>query len=331
MATAETFLALVKSHIEGDDKRFLSVASQLAASEARQGHVTVATELKKLIERARSQNKSFTTPPGPLQLTLNSPIPKGDLAHLLSVSTPDVRLNELVLPKETEDRLSRILLEQQQQERLRQFNLMPRRKILLIGPPGSGKTLTAHALAGELKIPLMTILLEGVITKFMGETATKLRLVFDAMAVQRGVYLFDEFDAIGSKRNSNNDVGEIRRVLNSFLQLLEQDNSHGLIVAATNHPELLDPALFRRFDDVIEYSLPDHSIAEQIFKNRLAPFDTRKVRWGDAAAEAAEMSHADITRAADEAAKLAVLAGHIRIDTKMILMAIQERRIARVR
>ena len=98
----------------------------------------------------------------------------------------------------------------------------------------------------------------------MGETASKLRIVFDAMATTRGVYFFDEFDAIGSKRGERNDVGEIRRVLNSFLQLLEKDDSDGLIIAATNHPELLDPALFRRFDDVIHYSLPDNNIAVRI-------------------------------------------------------------------
>lgn len=330
MSTAEQILALVKSHVEGDDKRFLSVASQVAAREARQGHVNVAAELKKLIERARSENSSFARPQAPIQLTLGAPQAKGELSHLLSVTTPDARLSQLVLPEGTENRLRRILTEQQQQERLRQYNLVPRRKILLVGPPGSGKTMTAHALAGELRIPLMTILLEGIITKFMGETAAKLRLVFEAMIVQRGVYFFDEFDAIGARRNTSNDVGEIRRVLNSFLQFLEQDVSHGLIVAATNHADLLDPALFRRFDDVIEYQLPDQSLIERILKERLVPFDTKKVVWPKVLGAALGMSHADVTRAADEAAKHAVLDGHTRIDTPMLMAAIEERQASRV-
>ena len=169
--------------------------------------------------------------------------------------------------------------EQRQQQNLRDHGLQPRRKLLLVGPPGSGKTMTAAVLAGELHLPLFTIVLDGLITKFMGETAAKLRLVFDAMQATRGVYFFDEFDAIGARRGERQDVGEIRRVLNSFLQFLEQDESHGLIVAATNHPELLDKALFRRFDDVIEYSVPDAVLAEALLRARLDRFDTRGLAW----------------------------------------------------
>src|SRR5581483_9695129 len=110
--------------------------------------------------------------------------------------------------------------------------------------------------------------------------------VFDAMIGTRGVYFFDEFDAIGSKRGERNDVGEIRRVLNSFLQLLEKDESDGLIIAATNHPELLDPALFRRFDDVIRYALPDNNIAMRILRTRLSSFDTEQIDWDAVAKQA---------------------------------------------
>ncbi len=112
--------------------------------------------------------------------------------------------------------------------------------------------MAASVLAGELGIPLFLVRLDSLITKFMGETAAKLRQVFDSITDMRGVYFFDEFDAIGSQRGLANDVGEIRRVLNSFLQMIENDQSNSLIVAATNHPEILDYALFRRFDDVIE-------------------------------------------------------------------------------
>lgn len=114
--------------------------------------------------------------------------------------------------------------------------------------------MTASVLAGELGLPLFLVRLDALITKFMG--AAKLRQVFDAISELRGVYFFDEFDAIGSQRGLANDVGEIRRVLNSFLQMIEHDQSNSLIIAATNHPEILDYALFRRFDDVIEYHLP---------------------------------------------------------------------------
>jgi SpoVK/Ycf46/Vps4 family AAA+-type ATPase len=201
---------------------------------------------------------------------------------------------------------------------------MPRRKLLLLGPPGSGKTMTAAALAGELRIPLFTVVFDTLISKFMGETASKLRIVFDAMTATRGVYFFDEFDAIGSKRGERNDVGEIRRVLNSFLQLLEKDDSDGLIIAATNHPELLDPALFRRFDDVIRYALPDDKIAMRILKTRLASFDIERIDW-DAVAKGAEgMSQSELARAADDSAKRAVLAERTVITQNDLSAAIAE-------
>ena len=159
----------------------------------------------------------------------------------------------------------------------------------------------------------------------MGETAAKLKLVFDAMSSTEGVYLFDEFDALGSRRTYSNDVGEIRRVLNSFLQLLEKDDSLGLVVAATNHPDLLDRALFRRFDDVIEYALPDKSTAEGIMKNRLAGFETAEVDWIRVLDLAEGLSQADLSRACDEAAKNAILESTMRISTEVLVACLEER------
>jgi SpoVK/Ycf46/Vps4 family AAA+-type ATPase len=320
-STAQHVIALLKSHIEGNDDQFFSIAIQVAAHEARQGHVKVAQELKRLVDAAK-ESRSAVTRRGAVPVVQ----PKGDLASLLSVVYSHTRLSNLVLPATLQERLERVLLEQRQQEQLRAHSLVPRRKLLLVGPPGSGKTMTAAALAGELKLPLLTIRLDGVITRFMGETASKLRLIFDAMYNTRGVYLFDEFDAIGSRRNTGNDVGEIRRVLNSFLQFLETDESHSLVVAATNHPELLDPALFRRFDDVIEYSLPSHEVAQRILRTRLRLFGTTTMSWSSVLSEAEGLSQADLARAADEAAKAAVLRGQKRVSTEDLLTALKERR-----
>jgi SpoVK/Ycf46/Vps4 family AAA+-type ATPase len=178
--------------------------------------------------------------------------------------------------------------------------------------------MTASALAGECTLPLMFVQLHSLITKYMGETAAKLHLVFDAMVETRGVYLFDEFDAIGSTRSARNDVGEMRRILNSFLQFLERDDTDSIIVAATNFVGMLDEALFRRFDDVIRYELPDVKMARALIENRLSSFNISKVAWQRIARTARGLSHAEITRACDDAAKSAVLADSSVITTDIL-------------
>ncbi|WP_437678534.1 AAA family ATPase [Sorangium sp. So ce131] len=321
MATAEQLKALLKSYSEGDEERFFATAMQVAAHAARQGHGKLAQELRELIDAAKVKGPSRRGERAPVPVVQ----PRGELAGLLSVSYPKTRLSDMVLEQQFRARLERILLEQRQREKLLTHGLAPRRKILLVGPPGTGKTLTARALAGELSLPLFAILLDGIITKFMGETAAKLRLVFDALQRTRGVYLFDEFDALGSHRTSQNDVGEIRRVLNSFLQFLEQDESESLIIAATNHPELLDRALFRRFDDVLEYSLPDDELAEQMLRSRLALLDTERVDWARVVSTARGSSYAEIVRVCDDAAKDAVLSDRAKVTTQDILDALAAR------
>jgi SpoVK/Ycf46/Vps4 family AAA+-type ATPase len=181
-------------------------------------------------------------------------------------------------------------------------------------------------MAAELHIPLLVARLEGIITKFMGETAAKLRTIFDAMTIRAGVYLFDEFDALGTRRNQANDVGEIRRVLNSFLQFLEKDTSDSLVIAATNHPELLDRALFRRFDDIIEFAAPDRELAQALMKSRLANFELRELHWSELLAEGEGLSQAELVRASDDAAKDAVLAESNIVAHDRLLAAIRERK-----
>ncbi len=326
MPTAQHVVSLMKSFIEGNDETFLSIATQVAAREARQGHGRVAQQLKDLIDQARSERSTFVRREG----VGGGVVVREDLTGLLSVSHPDTRLANMVLVRSVAEKLHRVLHEQKQQSRLSSFGLTPRRKLLLVGPPGSGKTMTAAAIAGELDLPLLAIRLDGVITKFMGESAGKLRRIFESMVDTRGVYLFDEFDAIGANRGATNDVGEVRRILNSFLQFLEVDESKSLIIAATNHPDLLDRALFRRFDDVIAYQLPDVELAQRIVRARLAQFDTTLVAWAEIGHAGKGLSQADFARAADEAAKSSVLEGHTRITTLSLLSAISERKASDV-
>lgn len=258
MAAAEQIKSLIKSFSEGDDSRFYATAMQIAAAEARKGHQELAEELKKLI---RDSKKSKLDVSNIKSLPVNAA--QKELNDLLEFTRPDDKLKDMVLNDKLKRVIKRILDEQKQIEKLRQHNLFPRKKLLLIGPPGCGKTMTAKVLSNELGIPLFVIRLDGLISRYMGESIAKLRLVFDTMKEFRAVYLFDEFDSIGTTRSQVNDVGEIKRVLNSFLLQIEKDESNSLIIAATNMPENLDDALFRRFDDIISYPLPTE---EQIYK-----------------------------------------------------------------
>jgi SpoVK/Ycf46/Vps4 family AAA+-type ATPase len=322
MATADQVKALVRSHADGDDTQFYSVALQMAARAARGGQGRFAQELKEIIDDVRKAPSSRPGRGRPVAVAS----PRGDLAGLLAVSYPATRMSDLVLESDVAMRLEQVLLEQRQQDRLRKKGFHPLRRLLLVGPPGTGKTMSAGALAGELHLPLFTIRLDGLITKFMGETAAKLRLVFDALAETRGVYLFDEVDALGGERARANDVGEIRRVLNSFLQFLEQDDTESILVAATNHPQLLDRAMFRRFDSVIEYPLPTPDVVQAVVRNRLATVRLGRIAWATVADAAAGLSHGEITLASERAAKDVILRGTAQVTTAGLVSALTERR-----
>jgi SpoVK/Ycf46/Vps4 family AAA+-type ATPase len=231
----------------------------------------------------------------------------------------------MTLALELRSSLDRVLHEQRQRARLERFGFTPVHRILHSGPPGTGKSMTAAALAGELSLPLFTIRLDALISRFMGETASKLRLVFDAVAQTRAVYLFDEFDALGAQRAAGNDVGEARRILNSFLLFLDEAPSESLVVAATNHHEILDRALFRRFDLVIPYETPTPEQAVEVMRRRLAGMDTSAVRWPSVTERVVGLSHAELVKAAESAAKKAILGGADVIDDRLLLDALSER------
>ena len=167
--------------------------------------------------------------------------------------------------------------------------------------------MTASVIANETNLPLYVIQIDKLVTKYMGETSVKLRQVFDYIEDCPGVYLFDEFDAIGSDRNLDNDVGEMRRILNSFLQYIENEDSFSIIIAATNNPGILDKALFRRFDDVLEYLLPDDKQILRILKNKLNGYSQDTIYGSKVIGAARGLSHADISKACEEALKYFIM------------------------
>jgi SpoVK/Ycf46/Vps4 family AAA+-type ATPase len=314
MAKADYIVSLIKSHYGNEQERFTTLALQIAAHEAKVGHTLVANEIKSLIDKskeAKNKTKGFTP----------------DLQGLILENVPAVNLSDMIASDDIKSKIRRIISEFIQRDKLRKHDLENRRKILLSGPPGTGKTLTASIIANELNLPLYTILMDKMVTKYMGETSAKLRQVFDLIEQKQGVYLFDEFDAIGGERSRDNDVGEMRRVLNSFLQFIERDNSDSLVIAITNNKALLDQALFRRFDDVILYHLPDKAEKLALLKNRLSQF-TKKVSFNQLLPKINGLSHAEISLACIDAIKETVLNESQQMNNQLILRAIKDRNAA---
>lgn len=318
MATAEQIKSLLSSHSDRDDTRFYAIAMQVAAAEARKGNQTLAADIRKMIDSARSKARS--SEPVPISS------PPGELEDLLSMTMPQLRFSDMVLTERLTKRLQRILNEQRQIQKIRSHGLDPRRKLLLSGPPGCGKTMTASVLAGELGLPLFTVRLDGLITKFLGETATKLRLIFETVSKHRAVYLFDEFDAIGSQRGMVHEVGEMRRIVNSFLMLIENNVGSSLIVAATNDATALDSALFRRFDALLELPAPSLELIIKTLKSRLVSVKTPRLAFDKVAQTATGMSYAEICRVCDEAIKDMLLDNKKTMATDRLLNALEERR-----
>jgi SpoVK/Ycf46/Vps4 family AAA+-type ATPase len=320
VATAEQLKALLKSHTAGDDDLFRSVALQIAAHEATKGNDRLANDLRDLVAKAR-RGQQPTGSPRAVPIAR----PTGELAGLVHASFPALRLSDMVLADAVRSRIEEVIGQQHQRDLLRSHGLSAKRKLLLVGPAGCGKTMTASVLASECQLPLLFVQLHALITKYMGETAAKLHVVFDAMAETRGVYLFDQFDAIGATRDSGNDVGEIRRVLNSFLQFLERDDSESLIVAATNFVGIIDDALFRRFDDVIAYQLPDQRLVKRLIQNRLSTFDLGDVKWSEIGVAGRGLSHAEVVRACDDAARRAVMSRQKLVSHESLTAALKNR------
>lgn len=309
MATAEHIKNLIKAHLDHDDEKFKTVVLQIAAYEARHNHEGLARELKALAEKSTSKVAV-------LRPNIQNP--------MLSISMPADKLSDLVVSEDTLERIKRILSEYRNKNKLQKYGLSNRRKILIEGNPGTGKTFTASVIASELGLPLYTVQMDKVVTKFMGETSAKLRQVFDSINLSTGVYFFDEFDAIGADRNLDNEVGEARRILNSFLQFIEQDSSDSIIIAATNNQKLLDQALFRRFDDVLHYEIPTKREIRILFEKQILPFDKSFVVTDTLISKATSLSQAEIIRVCEDAIKKAILS-NCRITEDGLITLINER------
>jgi AAA+ superfamily predicted ATPase len=320
VSNAKQILAMLRSRAEGDEDAFFSIALQVAASEARQGRRETAQEMRAEIDKARARGSRGAS------VAIPFAHPRGSLEGLLEMREARYKLKDVVLSERLVARFGDILRQQRKRDWLREHGKIPNRRVLFVGPPGSGKTMSAEALAGELHLPLFIIRLEGLITRYMGETAAKLRLIFDETAKHRGVYLFDEFDAVGGQRTATNDVAEMRRVLNSFLQFMEEGNStDSVIICSTNHPSLLDRALLRRYDQVLEFDVPTPSQIQQLITANIGPMTLMHPAWDTIIQSAGGLSQSEIVRAVDDAVKTAILDERTHLGTADIVDRLKER------
>ena len=313
MATADQIKSLVKAYSARDDEKFKTVVLQIAAHEAKLGHGSIAQELKK---EAANIGRGSTV----IRMSPNH-------SSMLDYSMPSVELTELIVNDSIITKVKRILMEYRNKRKLYNSGLTNRRKILLEGNPGTGKTMTASIIASELNLPLFTVQVDKLVTKFMGETSVRLRQIFESMAVDTGVYLFDEFDAIGADRSMDNEVGEMRRILNSFLQFLETDSSESIIIAATNNQKILDKALFRRFDDVIHYDLPDDDQIRRLFEFKLEGYTDNDICVPEVVEASRDLSHAELSLVCDDAIKESILYGTAISSVTIISLLAERHRI----
>lgn len=262
MARADLLLKLVEGGARGDSALFQTSLEALVAEERAKQHHILADRLA-----AHLVVGSSTPAKAPLAPMRRNGTPS-DLVHEL---TPLRSLDDLVLSQETVKACRGLIEEYSRSELLRAHNLEPRHRILLTGPPGNGKTSLAEALATEMALPLLSVRYEAVITSYLGETALRLAQLFDHVRTRRCVLFFDEFDVVGKERGDVHETGEIKRVVSSLLVQIDRLPSHVVVITATNHPELLDRAVWRRFQMRLELALPSPALARDWFRR----FETR--------------------------------------------------------
>lgn len=298
---ADILKLLLQSHAAGDESSFRKAALQLAAAESTAGHVRVAEEIREIIAK---MPPTSTRKQGSV---IDIAAPRGDLADILEGGHRDERLRDIVLRADARETLLRVIAENRSRGRLERFGVSPRRRLLLHGAPGCGKTLAAAVLAGEMGLPLMTVRFDALFSRFLGATAVQLRAIFAEMPRRPGVYLFDEFDSVAKARGDSQDVGEMNRVVTAFLQLVDADVSGSILVAATNHVELLDRAVFRRFDVIVLFDKPSREQLVDLLQLRLSTVGLSNEAAERLAGNAEGWSFADVARACDDAVRTMAL------------------------
>ncbi|MCF3652462.1 AAA family ATPase [Synoicihabitans lomoniglobus] len=313
---------------DGSSPDVNAICRRIVDEEKKRGHNQVAKELEQILAQ---------TPIAPKRLAPASlsPLPtnRRDSAPLLTEIPVEKLRHDMVLPEMVESRLARIEREFAARSRLAKHGLRPRHRILLYGPPGCGKNLGAERLAWHTGLPLRKVRFDNLLSSYFGETMSNLRRVFDAAHETPCALFLDECDTLARTRNARNDVGEVTRITNALLEMLEDYRGDGLVIAATNLDSDLDPALFRRFDEVLKIPLPGAAEIRRLLELTLAPIGIETdLPLTALAREMDGMSGSDVVHAAQSAAKLTVLSGRRKVsesDIRHALAEAHERHVSR--
>lgn len=253
MARADLLIRLVQSGIRGDKATFGKVVEAIIAEERSKQHDVLAEKLEKMLR---------SIPPDRHISNGNGSIFDQRMGNLFHEIIPQRKISDLILPDEVQQICQGLVQEQHRTDLLRSYNLEPRNRVLLIGPPGNGKTSLAEAIAEALVVPLLVVRYESVVGTYLGETAVRLKKLFEYASTRKCVLFLDEFETLGKERGDLHETGEIKRVVSSLLMQIDNLPSHVMVIGATNHPELLDRAVWRRFQ--VRMTLPSPTRARLI-------------------------------------------------------------------
>ncbi|MBA3868771.1 MAG: ATP-binding protein, partial [Anaerolineae bacterium] len=317
MASADLLKSLFSSFKKGDEEQFYVAANLLINEEKEKKHNVLARDLQRILDNGRS--KPISTPS--ILDFEKLPRDRERNAALLEIRESKRILGDVILSEKLSQQFTLLFKEYQMRERLHSYGLQPKRKLLFAGPPGCGKTISAEMIAGELGLPLLYIRFDAVISSYLGETANNLRKIFDFASKGSWIVFFDEFDAIGKSREDASEHGELKRVVNTFLQLLDGFNSESIFVAATNHEGLLDRALWRRFDDIYFFSPPTEKQISEVIKLKLGNVP-HSIHYDNYISKMHGWSHADIERVCVDAIKISIIDGEEDITDKIFLQSL---------
>jgi SpoVK/Ycf46/Vps4 family AAA+-type ATPase len=307
---------------QGREADLALLCEKIVAEEKKLGHEKLAKQLSTILNPSPSRP---SPPSGYGMATL--PTSRRESAPLLLTIPLEKLRHHMVVPPDVESRFIRIEKEYAARARLATYGLRPRNRILLHGPPGCGKSLGAERLAWATGLTLQKVRFDTLLSSYFGETATNLKRIFDSAAEKPCALFLDECDTIARARGDRNDVGEVSRIVNMLLQLLEEFNGDGLVIAATNLDDALDPALFRRFDEVLEIPKPGDAEIVRLLKFSFSALETEKdFPWSEAATELQGRSCSEIVNVCQNAAKRSVLASRQAVTWKDLEGAMAEQR-----